>query len=228
MSVFGNLYIYSTYTYLKWLYQSWFIELCLFVFVFMFLIHEKPGVVNLVSLLLKMLVFPPNNSGISKVFFKGDPGSDGTSLNQVCHQVCWSRCFENWRESYGPICRWHRMPKGNVVRLYVDLLVDLAWGVVFGPEGYDENKSIGRHVVHLHAVFCLTTGAWFLPLTAVHMFIFTPGKIAGLNLSYLFVYFQKLCLCNPRSPPWRKGGKNVLHANGVMLHPGSGDIYITS
>lgn len=47
------------------------------------------------------------------------------------------------------------------MRLYVDLLVDLAWGVVFGPEGYDENKSIGRHVVHLHiyTVFCLTTGA---------------------------------------------------------------------
>ena len=53
----------------------------MFLFVFMFLIHEKPGVVYPVSLLLKMLVFPPNNSGILKVFL-GDPG--GTSLNQVC------------------------------------------------------------------------------------------------------------------------------------------------
>ena len=111
------------------------------------------------------------------VFFLGDPGSDGTSLNQVCHQVCWTCCFENWRESYGPICRWHRMLKGTLWDFMWTFWGHLAWGrCQLGPEGYDENKSIERHVLHLHTVFCLTTGKPVATGAWLYTCLFSPQE----------------------------------------------------
>ena len=120
--------------------------------------------------------------------------------------------------------------KGNLVRLYVDLLGAFGlrplstWPQRIWWKQID--KSIERHVIHLHTVFCLTTGK---PVATVHdctHVYFHPRKDRRVESVVPFSSFRNCVCVTPDLPPEARVERMSVHANRVMLHPGSGDIYM--